>query len=300
MIVDLNQASRFYSYAKCTGAAKLGQSIVFFLYKIMANKTLHELYILLVEPSAVQAKVIVKSLKDAGIVQFDVVHSGSAALELMLQFHPDLVVSSMYLPDMTASDLVHVMRNDSEMHHIAFMLITSETGFEHLDPIRQAGVTAMLPKPFEFLQLKRALLNTMDMLNPDQIDLHDLHAEDMKVLVVDDSAMARKHIRRVLNSMGIEKIIDADDGTSAVTRLESEFFDFVVTDYNMPKMDGQALIEHIRNTSNQRSVPVLMVTSEGDMSKLAAVEQSGVSGICDKPFEVDTVRAMIQNVMTQV
>lgn len=266
----------------------------------MTGKTLQELFILLVEPSTVQSKVIVNSLKGAGINHFDVVRDGNSALQLLTQFHPDLVISSMYLPDMTASDLVQAMRKDPDMHHIAFMLITSETGFEHIDPVRQSGITALLPKPFELAQLKRALLNTLDMLNPSLIELNDLHAEDMKVLVVDDSSTARKHIKRVLGSMGIEKITEADDGVSAVPILDAEFFDFVVTDYNMPLMDGKALLEYIRNKSNQRSIPVLMVTSEGDMSKLAAVEQSGVSGICDKPFEVDTVRALIRNVMTQV
>jgi len=68
----------------------------------------------------------------------------------------------------------------------------------------------------------------------------------------------------------------------------------------MPQMDGKALIEYIRNNSNQGSVPVLMVTSEGNMNNLAAVEQAGVSGICDKPFETDTVRAMIQNMLSDI
>jgi len=85
-----------------------------------------------------------------------------------------------------------------------------------------------------------------------------------------------------------------------VPLLDQSFFDFVVTDYNMPQMDGKALLEHIRNNSNQRSIPVLMVTSEGNMGNLAAVEQSGVSGICDKPFEADTVRNMIKMMMADV
>lgn len=266
----------------------------------MAGKSIEELYILLVEPSSMQAKVIGKALTEAGIRRFDVVHDGNSALQLLLQFHPDLVVSAMYLPDMTATDLVLAMRNDNEMNTVAFMLISSETGFEQIDPVRQAGVTAILPKPFEFSQLKRALYNTLDMLNPDNLELKDFNAEDLKVLVVDDSNLARKHIKRVLNSMGVEQITEADDGASAVPLLESGFFDFVVTDYNMPTMDGKALLEYIRNKSNQRSLPVLMVTSEGDMGKLAAVEQAGVSGICDKPFETDTVRALIRSVMTDV
>ena len=266
----------------------------------MTEKTIAELYILLVEPSPVQAKMITQSFADLGIQHFDVVHEGAVALQLMAQSQPDLVVSAMYLPDMTATELVSTMRQDANLQHLVFMLITSETGFERLDPVRQAGISALLPKPFTSSQLKRALLNTLDQLQANQPDLSDLHLEDMKVLVVDDSAMARKHIRRLLNSMGIEQITEADDGASAVPVINSTFFDFVVTDYNMPKMDGQALLDFIRNNSNQRSIPVLMVTSEGDTRKLAAVQQSGVSGILDKPFEVETVRALIRSVMAQV
>ena len=112
--------------------------------------------------------------------------------------------------------------------------------------------------------------------------------------------MARNHLKRVLKGLGIENITEADDGASAVPVLDAQFFDFVVTDYNMPQMDGKALLEHIRNNSNQRSIPVLMVTSEGNQGNLAAVEQAGVSGICDKPFELDAVREMVHKMMTDI
>ena len=62
---------------------------------------------MLVEPSAVQSRVIVNAFRNAGIHHFEVVHDGNSALQLLAQFHPDLVVSAMYLPDMTASDLVN-------------------------------------------------------------------------------------------------------------------------------------------------------------------------------------------------
>ena len=68
----------------------------------------------------------------------------------------------------------------------------------------------------------------------------------------------------------------------------------------MPEMDGKALLEYIRNESNQRSIPVIMVTSEGNKGVLSAIEQAGVSGICDKPFETDTVRQLIMAMMTEV
>lgn len=266
----------------------------------MIPKSLDELYILLVEPSQPQSKYILKQLTAAGISKYESVQEGGAALERMRIIQPDLVISSMYLPDMTGSDLIQAMRADEDLQDLSFMLISSETGFDMIDPVRQAGVTAILPKPFEADQLKRALFNTLDMINPNSLEFKDFHAEDLKVLVVDDSLTARKHIKRVLGGLGIDHIVEADDGASAVPILAEQFFDFVVTDYNMPQMDGKALIEYIRNNSNQGSVPVLMVTSEGNMNNLAAVEQAGVSGICDKPFETDTVRAMIQNMLSDI
>ena len=266
----------------------------------MHEKSLSELYVLMVEPSKAQAKFIHRELKEAGISHFDIALDGNSALDAMRQYKPDLVISAMHLPDMTGSDLVHKIRADEELSDVAFMLISSETGFEYIDPVRQAGVTAILPKPFESSQLKRGLYNTLDILNPESMELGEFNPEDLRVLIVDDSTMARNHIKRVLKGLGIENITEADDGANAVPVLNEQFFDFVVTDYNMPQMDGKALLEHIRTSSNQRSIPVLMVTSEGNMGNLAAVEQAGVSGICDKPFESDTVRSMIQMMLSDV
>jgi two-component system chemotaxis response regulator CheY len=266
----------------------------------MHEKSLAELYVLMVEPSRSQAKFIHRELKGAGITHFDVAIDGESALHSILKFSPDLVISAMHLPDMTATDLVHRIREDENLKDVAFMLISSETGFDYIDPIKQAGVTGILPKPFSSEQLKRGLYNTLDILKPNAMQFDEFNAEDLKVLIVDDSTMARNHIKRVLKGLGIENITEADDGANAVPLLDEYFFDFVVTDYNMPKMDGKALLEHIRSNSNQRSIPVLMVTSEGNMGNLAAVEQAGVSGICDKPFESDTVRAMIQTMLSDV
>jgi len=266
----------------------------------MHEKFLADLYVLMVEPSKSQAKFIHRELKSAGITHFDIAIDGESALQAMSQFCPDLVISAMHLPDMTATDLVYKIREEENLKEVAFMLISSETGFDYIDPIKQAGVTGILPKPFKSEQLKRGLYNTLDILSPDALEFGDFNVEDLKVLIVDDSTMARNHIKRVLKGLGIENITEADDGANAVPLLDEHFFDFVVTDYNMPKMDGKALLEHIRNSSNQRSLPVLMVTSEGNMGNLAAVEQAGVSGICDKPFDSNTVRAMIQTMMADV
>ena len=256
-----------------------------------------ELTVAVVEPSTMQGKIIEAELNALGIDKILYQRSGQAALETMLRIEPDLVISAMYLPDMTGAELVISMREDESLQAVPFMLISSETSFAMLDPVRQAGVIAILPKPFATGDLRKALYSTVEFITPDEDALADIVLDELKTLVVDDSSLARKHISRVLNNLGISDITTAINGREAVDMIETTFFDLVVTDYNMPEMDGETLTRFIREQSSQRSIPILMVTSEGDQSRLSAVQQAGVSGICDKPFDIISVRQMIRRLL---
>jgi two-component system chemotaxis response regulator CheY len=260
--------------------------------------TLEEMHVLLVEPSLAQRRIILERLHDIGIQNSDTAVSGTDALEKMERFCPDLVISAMYFDDMTGNNLINAMRVNDDLKHIPFMLISSETDEHYLDPMRQAGVVAILPKPFANEDLKRAIYSSLDFISTEHLELDSIDVEDMRVLVVDDSLLARKHIMHVLNLIGIEKIVDAKDGVEAVEILREQMFDLVVTDYNMPEMDGRALIKYIRTESAQPDIPVLMVTSETDQTRLATIQQAGVSAICDKPFETLTVKDLIGKVMS--
>lgn len=259
-----------------------------------------ELYVVLVEPSSSQSKIIIQQFGKLGINQFKHCKTGAAALDTILDDAPDLVVSSLHLEDMTGRDLVLKMRESLATETTPFILISTATSFRELDPIKQAGASAVLPKPFTDRELKRAVMNTMDWEHPDQLELEDLDPENLEVLVVDDSALARKMIGRTLNKMGIEKITEAADGAEAKPLIQDRTFDLIVTDFNMPEVDGHELLRFIRNESNQSSVPVLMVTTEGDASKLAAVQNDGVSAIVDKPFEVAEVKRLIEAALTSL
>lgn len=259
--------------------------------------TLDQLHVLLVEPSGTQQRIIANHLNGFGVMAIDRVATGREALtSLDPQVHA-LIISAMHMQDMTGTELVQNMRMDERLRDIPFMLISSETHFRYLEPIRQAGVIAILPKPYEIEQLHRALYSTVHYLDPSSLDTKDIAAEDLSVLVVDDSFTARNHIKRVLSNMGIQHISEAKNGKEAVDIIAEDFFDLIVTDYNMPEMDGKQLVEYIRCRSNQSRIPVLMVSSESDDSRLAAVQQAGISAICDKPFETETVRELLRKIL---
>ena len=255
-----------------------------------------ELNTLLVEPSAMQTKVITQACASVGLGLVRSVGDGAAALAAMAEARPDVVISALYLPDMAGTELVAAMRRDPDLEQVAFILVSSETRPQALDPVRQAGVCGILPKPFTPEQLRRALTNTVEFLDDGNAG-GDFDAESLRVLLVDDSPMARRFMRRVLENMGIVHFIEAADGREAVDILGETQVDLVVTDYNMPEMDGAALVDYIRTKSWQGSVPVLMVTSEQDQGRLAAVEESGVSGICDKPFEAGVVKGLLTRML---
>ncbi len=263
----------------------------------MFDVSIADLSIILVEPSTTQRNLIINSLDTAGIQEIEAVQTGEVALQRIAASHPDLVISAMYLEDMTGTELVIEMRNNSNIKDIPFMLISSEKRFKMLDPIRQAGVVAILPKPFLHSDLQRALASTLDFVKPEELALNNIDISQLKVMVVDDSRMARRHIQRVLTDMGIVNITTAENGKKAVILFDQSPYDLIVTDLNMPEMDGKELVEYIRQKSARPDTPVMMVTSEDNSARLTNVEQSGVSAICDKPFEPADVRSTLMRVL---
>ena len=261
------------------------------------SKALGSLSAMLVEPSAMQAKIILAQLQTAGLRDIHLANTGTEALAGMRLAPPDLVVSALYLPDMTGTDLVATMRQRPELEQTGFILVSSETRPQALEPVRQSGVCAILPKPFSQEQLRHALSNTRELLKQDTALSGQLEAEHLRVLLVDDSLSARRFMRRVLENLGITNFIEAENGRQAVAILAETMVDLVVTDYNMPEMDGEALVHHIREKGWQQSVPILMVTSESSAGRLAAVQNAGVSGICDKPFEPAVVKSLLWSML---
>ena len=263
----------------------------------MENLAVQDLSILLVEPSSTQRKIIINELRDEGVSSIEGVGSAREAYSQLQSFQPDLLISAMYLPDATAAELVELLQRDNKTAEIPVMVISSEQNYENLEAVRQSKIVALLPKPFSQLDLQRALVATLEYINPDELELDLYDAESLRVLIVDDSRMARRHLGRVLQQIGISDITEATDGVDAVKIIEQQSFDLILTDYNMPNMDGEGLINYVRNESELSHVPILMVTSEENETRLSSVKQAGVSALCDKPFEMTQVKSLLASLL---
>jgi two-component system, chemotaxis family, chemotaxis protein CheY len=263
----------------------------------MSNLEPRDLSILIVEPSRVQQKFIAKQLAKEDILHVDFAEDIADAIEKVSNNIPDLVTSAMYFKDGTALELVQQLKENPKHAEVPFMLVSSEHKKEQLEIFRQSGVVAILPKPFCPEHLGTALNTTIDLLSADEMELSYFDIKSVRVLVVDDSRMARNFISRVLTNLGIDKITKVSDGSEAIEILGHEMFDLVVTDYNMPEVNGEELTRFIRTQSQQSHIPILMVSSEANDTHLANIENAGVNALCDKPFESDNVRRILYNLL---
>ncbi|WJG08130.1 response regulator [Aliiglaciecola sp. LCG003] len=265
----------------------------------MENISLSEVNILLIEPSDTQRKIITSLLIKENVGEIDSVSTIAEAKSALKAHGSDVVVSSMYFEDGTGLDLLKHIKGNDETASIPFMLVSSENRVAKLDEFKQAGVAAILPKPFKPVHLSRALKATLELINTSELELDLFDVEEVRVLLVDDSRLARNHIRRVLEGMGLKKIQEAENGAMALTYIKDNTYDLVVTDYNMPEMDGRELSEFIRFNPQTSHIPIIMVTSEAaDSAHMANIQQTGVNALCDKPFEADEVRRMLVTLLS--
>ena len=107
---------------------------------------------------------------------------------------------------------------------------------------------------------------------------------NLHFLVVDDFNTMRRIVRNLLKELGYTNVEEAEDGADALHKLQAGTFDFVITDWNMPNMDGLELLHRIRADEKLSDMPVLMVTAEAKKENIIAAAQAGASGYVVKPF----------------
>ena len=123
---------------------------------------------------------------------------------------------------------------------------------------------------------------------------------DIKFLVVDDFSTMRRIVRGLLKEMGCNNVEEAEDGVVALNTLKNGKFDFVVSDINMPNMNGFELLKAVKADETLKHIPVLMVTAEARKEDIVRAAQDGAAGYIVKPFTKATLEEKVQKIMQKL
>jgi len=123
--------------------------------------------------------------------------------------------------------------------------------------------------------------------------------QNMKILTVDDFSTMRRIIRNMLRQLGYNNIVEAEDGAEALRLLQREKVDFVISDWNMPHMNGLDLLKAIRADDNLKPLPVLLVTAEALKENVVEALKAGVNNYVVKPFTAETLKERIDAIFKE-
>ena len=117
---------------------------------------------------------------------------------------------------------------------------------------------------------------------------------DARILIVDDFATMRMIAKRILQSLGFNNIADAEDGSKALDAIRNDRFDLVLSDCNMPEMNGIELLTSLRNDPDLKSIPFIVMTSTDQKESLLEMVKAGANDYIEKPFQADDLREKLQ------
>jgi two-component system chemotaxis response regulator CheY len=126
------------------------------------------------------------------------------------------------------------------------------------------------------------------------------NAAALKVLVVDDQSSVRQMTRISLEKLGIRLIHEAENGQTALATAMAQPIDLIISDYNMPEMDGVGLLRAVRSHMAIRKVPFILVTGRGDRELVVKAAQAGVNNYIVKPFDESTLRQKLEAVLGKI
>ena len=122
---------------------------------------------------------------------------------------------------------------------------------------------------------------------------------DLKILAVDDSPTMRRIIINTLKRAGFEDVIEASDGRDALAKMKVDKFNFVITDWNMPEMDGLTFVTTLRGMPEYKSLPILMVTTRSVKDDIMEALKAGVNNYIVKPFTPEILKEKIDQVLAR-
>ena len=236
--------------------------------------------VVVIDDAPVVREVIVKNLRKIGFEENNVFQAddGLEGVNLLRAEKVDLIISDWNMPKMDGLELLRTIKDYPELASIPFIMITSETEKDKVDEAFKAGVNQYICKPFKPDYFEEKIQQTLG---------KNLYGSK-QVMVVDDSPVIRHIVEKQLKMLGFGgfNFVGASNGIEALSMLEENKIDLIITDLHMPDMDGIEFVHEVRENEKTDLIPVLMITSDYSPDKMLEAYEAGVDEFMQKPFKV--------------
>ena len=249
--------------------------------------------IFILEKSALICEVLREELERYS-AQIRIGDASDYALLKVIRWCPDLLVTGVDVGVINGFDLSMILRQIPKHQDMKIVLVDPDAN--DIVDCTSSGMEFdfCLPKDDNLILNVRKLIPMIFNVQLDEeIELPRSKRTPGKVLVVDDSSVMRSIISDMLESMGVSEICHAINGKDALAQLENHHIGLVLTDWNMPMMDGLTFIKHLRSNSAYDLLPVVMVTTENVAEDVELARSVGANGHIPKPFTREKIRDMI-------
>lgn len=216
--------------------------------------------------------------------------SASAGLMRIIRGRPRLLITGVEVGEINGFDLCHLCKRLPDFSGMPVIIVSSHATKAAQRQAAEAGADFFLPKTADVVEKLVGLLRTKWGAVPLPVAPS---REIQRVLLVDDSKVMRQIIRNILAGAGITEVVEAGNGQQAFKQLELAPVDLIMTDWNMPVMNGLEFTKALRRHPRFAATPLVMVTTEGGKRALAEAEAAGIDGHLCKPFSHEAMKAFL-------
>ena len=238
-------------------------------------------------------------LKDT---EFDVLRAsdGYDGIKIAKEHNPSIILLDILMPKLDGFMICNILKRNINTKNIPVIFMTGVTSKEHILKAIKAGASDYIVKPFMPSDLLNKLRKIMESDKPlrlrDSKEKEEIKVE-LKILVVNDSPTMRKVIINIVKKAGHFDVKEAKNGRDALARLMSDDFNFLITGWEMPLMNGIELTEAIRSDERLKNLPILMVTGRDKKFDIVTAKKAGVNDYIDTISGVSKVKDKIQEVL---
>ena len=240
--------------------------------------------ILVVEDSDVQREVCIDRLKEFGFENIYSATNGIEALEVLRNNSIGLILSDWDMPEMNGLELLKNLKNDTSLQRTPFIFLTSHTDKDKNREAMDYGAVDYMVKPSSPDNLK------------EKIEII-LKRGIRNILIVEDSDLQREISIAQLQQIGFERITGAANGNEALEYLENNSIDFILSDWEMPEMNGLELLKKVKENPSLKNIPFLILTVHDDPEKNQEAINLGALDYIVKPLTPDDLHLKIRKTL---